>query len=105
MSLSWFLVAVRPRGAGHGGLWDDAPVLAHTADRVELLVAGDAIMELLCAASLDIESLRLAHVELLIDGHSHRRRGSPPLPFNCTLVESDHVAKRLLDPQWKVVWR
>lgn len=104
MSLSWFLVAARSTGVTHRGLLSDASALVATGSSVELLVAGDAVIELLAAAH-STSPLDFAGVRVLVDGHSHRRRGSPPLPPECSLVEPDHAVRRFLDPRWKVVWR
>jgi hypothetical protein len=101
MTASWFLLAVRPPGPASRGLFDDAAALAHNAACVEILVAGDALSELLAVAAAP----NTPTIRVVVDGHSWRRRGSPPLHPEWQLVESDHVAHRLLDPEWKVVWR
>ncbi len=101
MTVSWFLVAVRESGPGPRGLFDDAEVLAQSAEQVEILVAGDCVAELLIGMPLPAGP----NISIVVDGHSHRRRGQPPLPAECRVVESEHVAQRLLDPDWKLVWR
>lgn len=68
---------------------------------MEILAAGDTIMELIA----EDPAPERDNVRILIDGHSLRRRGMPPLPRKCVVVEPDFVARRLLDPDWKVVWR
>lgn len=101
MSASWFLLAVSDFGASGRGLFDDAEALSQSAQRVEVLVAGDALTELLVGAAPP----KGPNIRIVVDGHSYRRRGCPPLAADHTVVESDYVADKLLDPQWKVVWR
>lgn len=101
MTASWFLIAVRSSEPGSRGLFDDAEELAQSAQRVEILVAGDAVGEMLTGVALPTGP----NIRIVVDGHSHRRRGQPLLPQVCEVAESDHVAHRLLDPEWKVVWR
>lgn len=101
MTRSWFLVAVRDSGPLGRGLFDDAEALARDAERVEILVAGDGIAELFVGLPLPTGS----NIRIVVDAHSYRRRGLPPLPLECHVVESDYVAHRLLAPEWKVVWR
>lgn len=101
MTASWFLLAVRGAGPGNRGLLDDAEALAQSAEHVEILLVGDAVADLLSGMPLPTGP----NIRIVVDGHSHRRRGLPPLPPECQIAESEHVARRLLDSEWKVVWR
>lgn len=105
MNHSWLLVAARQTRTGDEGLWNDAVSLANQNNRVELLVLGDSVYELLKFSFKRQQEFVEAGVQLLVDAHSLRRRGNPPLHASCVPVDDNWIAERLLHPEWRVVWR
>ncbi|MBD8104621.1 hypothetical protein PlfCFBP13513_19035 [Plantibacter flavus] len=105
MSGRWCLIAIRRAAIAHDGLRRDAEALAAEGCLVELVFAGDALSEFLASCADEPIATTASPYERLVDRHSLRRRGSPELPRDVIVVDEYHVADRLLDPAWRVVWR
>jgi len=102
---TWLLVASRAPGPTTRSLWDDATALAAVGADVTVVATDDAVVDVLDATD-PAGAARAAGVRVRVDATAARRRGVADLPAVAPLlVEDDEVARLLLEPTGRVVWR